>query len=112
LREIKTRAILASQVQYKGAAMKTASIPPLRVDPALRVAVENVLQEGESLSSFVEKSIRAQIDQRQTRQEFIARGLTARIEARQTGVYYEAGEVLDELDSLLRQAESATQGGR
>jgi hypothetical protein len=59
--------------------MKTASIPSLRVDPALRAAVENVLQEGESLSGFVEKSIRAHIDQRQTRQEFIARGLTARL---------------------------------
>ena len=55
--------------------MKTSTIPSLRVKPELRLAAENVLQEGESLSSFVEQSLRRNIQQRKAQQEFIARGL-------------------------------------
>lgn len=81
--------------------MKTATIPSLRVAPALRCAAENVLQDGETLSSFIEQSLRANITRRQTQQEFIARGLASRDEARLTGEYYSAEEVLQELDDLL-----------
>ena len=83
--------------------MKTASIPSLRVDPELRSAAENVLRDGESLSSFVEQSIRAQIDFRRAQQEFVARGLASRAESRKNGEYYSADAVLAELDSLLDQ---------
>ena len=55
--------------------MKTATIPSLRVDPELRTAAEDVLEEGESLSSFVEQSIRDGVQRRQAQREFIARGL-------------------------------------
>jgi len=85
--------------------MKTASIPSLRVDPELRNAAESVLQDGESLSSFVEQSIRAQIDRRRFKQEFIARGLASREEARSTNEYFSAAEILDELDLMLSQAD-------
>jgi len=86
--------------------MKSASIPSLRVDPALRHEAESVLQEGETLSSFVEQSIRSNIARRQAQSEFIARGLASREEARQSGVYFAAGEVLAELDGMLSDAES------
>lgn len=85
--------------------MKTASIPSLRVDPELRQAAESVLQEGETLSSFVEQSLRANIAQRKMQREFIARGLASRTEAKRTGEYYPADEVLHELDDLLALAE-------
>ena len=81
--------------------MKTASIPSLRVAPDLRQAAENVLQEGETISSFVEQSLRTNIARRQLQKEFIARGLASRDEARQTGEYYPAEEVLQELDGIL-----------
>ena len=81
--------------------MKTATIPSLRVDPELRAAAESVLQEGETLSAFVENSLRAQIHYRQTQAEFIARGLKAREEAKRTGIYYGAEEVLAELKGML-----------
>ena len=87
--------------------MKSASIPSLRVDPALRREAESVLQEGETLSSFVEQSIRSNIARRQA--QFIIRGLTSRDEARQSGVYFSAGEVLAELDGMLSNAESKGQ---
>jgi predicted transcriptional regulator len=84
--------------------MKTASIPSLRVAPDLRQAAESVLQEGETISSFVEQSLRANIARRRMQQEFIARGIASRDEARQTGEYYPAEDVLLELDGLLEQA--------
>jgi hypothetical protein len=81
--------------------MKTATIPSLRVDPELRAAAESVLKEGETLSAFVENSLRSQIHYRKTQAEFIARGLKAREEARRTGIYYGAEEVLAELKGML-----------
>ncbi|MDD3517169.1 MAG: prevent-host-death protein [Chromatiales bacterium] len=84
--------------------MKTASFPSLRVDPDLRRAAEAVLADGESLSSFVEDSIRAGIDRRRLQQEFIARGLASRAEARRTGEYFTADEVHAGLDEMLATA--------
>lgn len=86
--------------------MKTSSFPSLRVDPELRRAAESVLKEGESLSSFVEHSIRMNIERRRLQQEFIARGLASRAEAKRTGKYYSAVEVLDELGGMLDKAEA------
>lgn len=65
--------------------MKSASIPSLRVDPELRSAAESVLKEGETLSAFVENSIRAQIGHRRMQEEFFNRGLASREEAKSTG---------------------------
>ncbi len=92
--------------------MKTASIPSLRVAPELRRAAESVLGEGESLSSFVEQSIRASIDRRRLQREFIARGLASRDEARRTGEYFTADEVHKELDGMLKAAKAKAKGRR
>ncbi len=88
--------------------MKTASIPSLRVDPDLRAAAESVLREGESLSSFVEQSLRANNQRRQLQREFIARGMTSRDAARRTEEYCSADEVLRELDDMLAKANAGT----
>ncbi|MPW22447.1 prevent-host-death protein [Paraburkholderia sp. CNPSo 3157] len=87
--------------------MKTATIPALRVEPDLRRAAEEVLNENESLSSFMEASLRASIAQRKLQREFIARGLAARNEARETGEYYEAVDVHAELEGMLQTAKRA-----
>ena len=84
--------------------MKTASLPSLRVDPALREAAEAVLQEGETLSSFVERSVRAQIQLRQQQEAFIARGLASRERARASGRYVEAADVMTGLEARLESA--------
>ncbi|MXV05538.1 MULTISPECIES: YlcI/YnfO family protein [unclassified Xanthomonas] len=81
--------------------MKSASLPSLRVDPALREAAEAVLQKGETLSSFVEQSVRAQVQLRQQQDAFIARGLASRDSARQSGRYIDAKDVLAGLQSRL-----------
>ena len=84
--------------------MKSASLPSLRVDPALREAAEAVLQEGETLSSFVEHSVRAQVQQRQQQEAFIARGLASRDSAMASDRFIDAKDVLAGLQSQLDQA--------
>ncbi|MBT3310153.1 MAG: prevent-host-death protein [Gammaproteobacteria bacterium] len=86
--------------------MKTASIPSLRVDPELRLAAENILEEGETLSSFVVQSLRDGIQHRQMQQAFIARGMASREDARKQEEYFSSEEVLSDLDDMLSQAEN------
>jgi len=64
--------------------MKTATIPPLRVDPELRKSVENLLNKGETLSSFV---------------------IDRRLQARASGEYYNSDSILNELKDMLDDAE-------
>ena len=84
--------------------MKTATIPALRVEPALREAAQSVLAADETLSSFVEESLKANIERRLHNQAFIARGLVARDEAKTTQEYYSAESVLAELTNMLNKA--------
>ncbi|HJP99821.1 MAG TPA: YlcI/YnfO family protein [Rhodanobacteraceae bacterium] len=84
--------------------MKTATLPSLRVDPELRKAAEAVLKKGESLSSFMEQSLRDEVSRRRNQAEFIARGLAAREEAKRTGVYYTVDEVMGSLRQILKDA--------
>lgn len=86
--------------------MKTATIPSLRVDPTLRQAAEDVLLEGESLSSFVEQSIQANIDRRRAQSEFIARGLASRDKARRADDHVSSADVLNGLQKMLTEAKS------
>jgi len=81
--------------------MKSATFPSLRVEPELREAVEAVLQEGETVSSFMEQSIRAMVGRRQLQEGFIARGLGSREAARCSGRYTPADEVLAGLQKRL-----------
>lgn len=86
--------------------MKTASFPSLRVTPEFRQEAEQVLQEGESLSSFVEASIHANITRRQLQGEFVARGLASREHARETGAYASDDAVLGRLEKMLASAKA------
>lgn len=81
--------------------MKTTTIPPIRVEPDFRAEVEAVLGEGETLSQFVEASVRASVERRRMQAEFIARGLRSRDAARRTGDYVHADEVIDGLQRKL-----------
>lgn len=81
--------------------MKTSTIPALRVEPQLREAVESVLSDGETLSSFVEEALKANVARRQYQQDFIARGLVSAAMAKQNQEYYSSEEVLAELQAML-----------
>jgi len=81
--------------------MKSATLPPLRVDHALRESAEAVLQDGETLSGFVLDAVRRSIAQREAAREFLMRGLAARDEAKASGDYVTADEMLARLDASL-----------
>lgn len=84
--------------------MKSANLPSLRVDPELRQSAEAVLRKGESLSSFMEQSLRDEVSRRRLRAEFLARGIAARDEAKRAGEYFEADAVHAELRAMLIKA--------
>lgn len=86
--------------------MKTATLPSIRVEPELREKAEAVLRDGETLSAFMEESVRDAIQRRTIRKEFIAAALAAEIEAEAAGTYYSAEEVLDELEDIVSRAEA------
>ncbi len=81
--------------------MKTATIPSIRVDPEFRAEAESLLGEGETLSEFVEASVRASVQRRRVQAEFIARGMRSRDEARRTGEYVDADVVIEQLQRKL-----------
>ena len=89
--------------------MKTATLPSLRVEPELRESAESVLREGETLSGFIETSLREAIQRRRIRSEFIARGLASGEAARRTGAYIDAEVVHGELARNLAQARTTLQ---
>lgn len=81
--------------------MKTATIPSVRVDPEFRAEVESLLGEGETLSEFVEASVRATVQRRRVQAEFIARGLRSGDAAQRTGDYVDADVVIEQLQRKL-----------
>ena len=81
--------------------MKTATIPSVRVEPDFRAELEAVLGDGETVSEFVEASVRAGVERRRVQAEFVARGLRSRDEARRTGEYVDADVVLEGLQRKL-----------
>ena len=92
---------VVSHVQCDVFIMKSATIPPLRVTPELRLAAESVLRDDETLSSFVENSLVKQIEFRKMQQQFIARGLAAGDSARKSGRYISKQRSLAALDIIL-----------
>ncbi len=91
-------------MQRKGRTVKTATIPSLRVDPVLRKAAEGVLSEGETLSGFVEQSIRESVERREVQRAFLTRGLAVRADVKRTGKTIPADQVIVKLEDMLSKA--------
>jgi hypothetical protein len=90
--------------------MKTRTLPPLRVTPALRREAESVLGDGETLSAFILDSVARNVEARRAQQEFVARGIASAERARKTGRYISASEVVRKLSRRLAAARSKTRG--
>ena len=89
--------------------MKTAILPSVRVDPALRASVESLLEAGETLSGFVESAVRQTVLRRQNQAEFVARGLMSLENARRTGKYVDSDIVFEKLTKKLAAAKAKLQ---
>lgn len=84
--------------------MKTATIPSVPVEPELRAEVESLLGEGETVSDFVEASVRASVVRRRQQAEFVARGLRSLDDARRTGDYIDVDVAVEGLQRKLEAA--------
>jgi hypothetical protein len=81
--------------------MKSSSLPPVRVDAELRAAAESVLARGETLSEFIEDSVRRRVEFRRAQAEFHARADASAEHYRKTGESYSVEEVLAHLQAKL-----------
>ena len=84
--------------------MKSATLPSIRVEPELREQLEGVLAFGETLSEFVENSVRDSIRRRYTQTEFVARGMASLAEAKRADAYVEPDAVVAKLEVMLAKA--------
>jgi Arc/MetJ-type ribon-helix-helix transcriptional regulator len=87
--------------------MKTATIPPIRVAPDFRSELESVLEQGESLSQFVEKAVRATVAKRKNQAEFVRRGIAAIETTQRDGSGVPAEVVVAKLEAKLAAAKQA-----
>ena len=92
--------------------MKTATLPPIRVAPDLRQELEGVLEQGETLSQFVESAVRSVVERRKHQAEFVRRGITAIAQTQRTGQGIPADEMVARLEAKLTAAQrSKARGG-
>ena len=93
--------------------MKTATLPPVRVAPDFRLEIEGVLEQGESLSQFVENAVRTTLAKRKTEAEFIKRGIAAIEATKRAGGGIPAAVVIAKLEAKLAAARQskAQRGG-
>ncbi len=82
--------------------MKTSTLPPVRVDEAFRATAESVLHEGESLTSFIESTVRRAVEHRRIQAAFEARAKESLAHSKRTGVSSSTAEVFDPLEAKVK----------
>lgn len=90
-------------MQYT-ASMKTATIPPIRIEPAFRHEIEEALEAGETMAALVEKAVRTEVDRRREDAEFVRRGLAAIKRTHEAGDGVPADAVIAKLEAKLAAA--------
>jgi hypothetical protein len=90
--------------------MKNAILTQVRVEPQLRADVEAVLREGETLSDFLETTVRQAVDYRRMQAEFGARADVAWSRFQKTSVGVPAEEVIAEMRVRLEARRQELQG--
>ena len=81
--------------------MKTATLPPIRVAPDFRIELEGVLEQGETLSLFVENAVRETVAKRKNQTEFVRRGIAAIDATKRAGGGIPAEAVIAKLEAKL-----------
>ena len=83
--------------------MRTATFPPIRVEPEMRARAEAVLRTGESLTQFIEDAVRKEVAWRAAQSTFVQRARAALEEHDKHG-----GPSMDEVQTRMQQR--ATKG--
>jgi hypothetical protein len=84
--------------------MRSATFPPIRVEPKVRAEVEAVLREGESLTQFIEEAVVAAAAWRRVQAEFVTRGEAAIERWKHEGGGRTVDSVMDDLQKRLDDA--------
>ena len=94
--------------------MRSATFPPIRVEPEVRAEVEAVLREGETLTQFIEEAVVAAAAWRRVQSEFVTRGEAAIERWKQEGGGQGVDEVMADLQARLDDAKrrAAQRAGR
>ena len=85
---------------------KTAVLPAVRVEPALRSEAESVLDDSESLSDFIATCVRSGVAWRRAQDAFLARAADAVERGARESRGMSAEELLERMDERLRAARS------
>lgn len=81
--------------------MKTAVIPQVRVEPELRADLDSVLLPGETLTEFIEASVRRAVEFRRVQTDFAARCDASLAAYERTGVSIPSDAVLSKLEAKV-----------
>ena len=95
-------AILGAVVRvHYNPSMKTAVIPQVRVEPELRADLDAVLLPGETLTDFVETSVRRAVEFRRVQTDFAARCDASLAAYERTGISIPSDVVLSKLEAKV-----------
>lgn len=81
--------------------MKTATIPPVRIEPAFRQQIEESLGDGETMAALVENAVRREVVRRRDQSEFVRRGLAAVARSEADGDWIPAELVIAKLEAKV-----------
>ncbi len=84
--------------------MRTATLPAVRVSPDTRALIESVLKEGESLSTFIEETVKKHAAWRKEDEAFHARAALASKRLAEGGKFFTAEESIARLRAQVQRA--------
>ena len=84
--------------------MKSANIPPIRIEASFREEIERSLDEGETMAALVENAVRTEVSRRREQSEFVRRGLASIARSEAAGDWVPAETVIARLQAKLAAA--------
>jgi len=90
--------------------MKTSSLPPVRVDAEFRAEAESVLHDGESLTGFIEATVRRAVEHRQVQAAFEAGARKSLAKYKRTGASKSVAEVFEGIEAKIKKKRAQVLG--
>jgi hypothetical protein len=78
-------------------ALKPATIPPIRIEPAFREETEPSIESGESMAALVKNAVPTEFSRRRDQSEFVRSGLVAIARSEAAGNWVPPGAVIARL---------------
>jgi len=82
--------------------MKSSSLPPVRVDAEFRTEAESVLRKGESLTGFIEATVRRAVEHRRIEAAFEAGARESLEHYKRTGISHSVEDVFGALEAKVK----------